>query len=97
MTFELSTRLSPSKSTKSSIALLTLMFALMTTGCASPTTRSLDVPRSTERCPSLTPLADGKGATVLRKLVEVSRMYHECKAINDAKVDFEEGKHGDNR
>lgn len=38
----------------------------------------------TASCADLTPLADGSGASVLRKLVEVSKMYHECKRRHTA-------------
>lgn len=41
----------------------------------------------TSPCPLLTPLADGSGASVLRKLVEVSEYYHDCRRRHDALID----------
>ena len=46
-----------------------------------------DVPppaNATERCPDLTPLTNGDGASVLNKLVEWKHMYLECQAKVDA-------------
>jgi hypothetical protein len=35
----------------------------------------------------LAPLSDGSGAAVLRKLVEVSEQYHDCRRKHDALAD----------
>lgn len=40
----------------------------------------------TSPCPDLTPLEDGTGASVLRKLVELSSKYYDCQARHAALV-----------
>lgn len=35
----------------------------------------------------LAPLTDGSGASVLRKLVEVSEQYHDCRRRHDALIE----------
>ncbi len=39
----------------------------------------------------LTPLADGTGASVLRKIIEVSELYYECRRKHAALVDAVKG------
>lgn len=67
-------------------ALLAALLALA--GCAAAPARRMDTPpipaALTQPCPPLTPLADGTGAAVLKKLVEVAGQYHECAAAKDA-------------
>jgi len=46
-------------------------------------------------CENLTPLADGSGASVLRKLVEVSNSYYECARKHDALVQAAGQRNGD--
>ncbi len=41
----------------------------------------------TTPCPMLTPLADGSGASVLRKLVEVAEEYADCRRRHDALIE----------
>lgn len=56
----------------------------MLTGCATPTPPSEErapIPANlTVECPALDPLKDATGASVLRKLIEVSRLYYECRS-----------------
>ena len=64
--------------------LSTAMFACLLAGCASPMPPSqgrtpLDA-SLVEPCPPLSPLADGTGAAVLRKLIEVGDAYADCSA-----------------
>jgi len=39
------------------------------------------------QCEQLTPLADGSGATVTRKLIEVGALYDQCKRRHSSLVD----------
>lgn len=56
--------------------------ALTLTACALPIAplpeRAALPANLTALCPRLSPLDDGSGATVLRKLVEVSEAYYDC-------------------
>ena len=56
--------------------------ALMLTACVALTPPLPDrapIPANlTSPCPSLTPLDEGSGAAVLRKVVEISEQYYDC-------------------
>lgn len=41
----------------------------------------------TQECPALSALSDGSGAAVLRKLIEVSEKYYECRRKHSALVE----------
>lgn len=43
-------------------------------------------PNLIQACPDLSPLNDGTGAAVLRKIVEVSKLYYECQRRHGALV-----------
>lgn len=65
--------------------------ASMLTACATPTPPSTDrqplPPSLTTACPDLTPLDDAQGGSVLRKLIETSEMYYECRRRHRALAD----------
>lgn len=64
-------------------ALVSMMLA-----CASPIAPSPTPPAALlARCPPLAPLADGTGAALLSKIVEVSGQYYACAARLDALID----------
>lgn len=68
-----------------------VMSVLMMTGCATPIQPlpdKLPLPANlTSHCPNLEPLSDGTGASVLRKLIEVSELYYECQRKHKALVE----------
>jgi hypothetical protein len=56
----------------------------MLTGCATQTPPSegrAPIEASlTSECPALEPMENATGAVVLRKLIEVSRLYYDCRS-----------------
>lgn len=60
------------------------LFIIAMSGCATPPTppsgaeRAPIPPSLTSPCPDLSPLSDGTGASVLRKLIEVAEQYYDC-------------------
>lgn len=61
-------------------------------GCATPTQRSpasrAPIPANlTSPCEDLSPLQDGTGASVLRKLIEVAELYYACQRKHAALAD----------
>lgn len=66
------------------------MALLIVQGCAttSPSGDRAPLPPSlTSPCPDLSPLSDGTGASVLRKLIEVAEQYYECQRKHGALVE----------
>jgi hypothetical protein len=65
-----------------SIALYIATCVLTLTGCETLTPPLPERPpiagNLTSLCPPLTPLDDGTGAKVLRKVLEVSKAYYDC-------------------
>lgn len=61
----------------------------MMTACSTQTTLSAPpLPSAlTQKCPPLTPLEGKTGGHMLRKLIEVSALYHECAQRHNATVD----------
>jgi hypothetical protein len=55
-------------------------------GCVASMPRSLPV-NLTRLCPDLTPLEEGSGAAITRKLVEVSELYYDCQRRHRALVE----------
>ena len=76
---------------RSLTVLFTATCALTLTGCGALMQRSsaarapLDASLTAE-CPVLSPLAEGTGAAVLRKMIEVSDAYYDCAARHRALV-----------
>ncbi len=72
----------PAKWTRSLTALFTATSVLiLTASCAQTPPSSARAPLDatlTSPCPPLSPLADGTGGAVLRKLIEVGQMYKDC-------------------
>ena len=70
---------------------LMLAIALTSQGCAQPMTPSearSPIPANlTAPCADLTPLEEGTGAAVLRKIVEVAEMYYDCRRKHEALVE----------
>lgn len=74
-------QLPPRRYRQLGIVLCICGIALMMMGCAQQTLLSSapSLPLSlTKKCPPLTPLEGKTGGHVLRKLVEVAALYHEC-------------------
>ena len=71
--------------------MFTATFASMLTACGTPMQPlpdKLPLPANlTNPCPDLAPLSDGSGASVLRKVIEVSEQYYDCQRKHRALVD----------
>lgn len=83
-------QLPPRRYRQLGIVLCICGIALMMMGCAQQTVRSTTPPlppELTHKCPPLTPLEGKTGGHVLRKLVEVAALYHECADRHNATVD----------
>jgi energy-converting hydrogenase Eha subunit F len=69
--------------------LFILMSASILMACAQPTKLLIPPPPPKELmvlCQPLTPLSDGTGGTVLKKVVEISGQYYSCAEVHNELV-----------